>query len=319
MHKRTSVFKHHPKTVAVIAVAGLLGLTILAALHHGEPTVKEIGVSRVVMSLDGTKIAYTKLGSGPPLVLVDGAFCYRENGPSAQLAPQLAKHFTVFIYDRRGRGQSQNAQPYAIAREVEDLGAIIDGAGGSAFVLGMSSGGALALQAIASGAKVTRLAMYEPPYIVEKGRPRSFVGARKRLQELISSGDRAGAVRLFMTEIYGAPSAFVFIMPVIMRGAWKRNESVAQTLGYDLTLLDDWSVLAERRQSVAIPTLVIGGENSPKVLRDAVSTVASALPNARPIILKGQNHDISATVVVPILVDFFNSGQPLAGSRPVSQ
>jgi pimeloyl-ACP methyl ester carboxylesterase len=307
--------KHRRKTIGVlVGLLLLLGVATIYILRSGESTVRDQGTNGVTISDDGTRIAFTKLGSGPQLILVDGAFCYRDNGPARQLAPLLAEHFTVFIYDRRGRGESGNTPPYAVAREVEDLRSLVKEAGGSVFVLGISSGGALALQALAGGVNITRLAMYEPPYIVENGRGRSFVTARRRLDELVSTGDRAGAVKLFMTDIYGAPRAFVFAMPFIMRSAWKRNQSVAPTLEYDLLILEDWSVLADRKGLITIPTLVIGGEKSPKALRAAVNTVATALPNARSLYLKGQNHNISPRVA-PVLVGFFKNEQPAHAAR----
>lgn len=303
------------KRFAALVSFTLIGLATIGVLRQGESTVKDKGTNLVTISNDGTRIAFTKIGSGPALILVDGAFCYRENGPSAQLALLLARYFTVFTYDRRGRGESSNTAPYAIAREVEDLGSLVNEAGGTAFVVGISSGGALALQAVASGVDVTRLAMYEPPYIVENGIPRSYKAAKRRLEELLSAGDRAGAVRFFLTEIYGAPTAFVYMMPFIMRSAWKRNESVAPTVGYDLAVLEDWTVLTDRRASIAIPTLVVGGEKSPQTLRVAVKTVATALPNAHSQYLKGQNHNISAAALAPVLVDFFQLEQSSRASK----
>jgi pimeloyl-ACP methyl ester carboxylesterase len=309
----TSILWDGRKRIAVLVSLTLIGLATIGVLRLGESTVKDKGTNLVTISKDGTKIAFTKMGSGPALILVDGAFCYRENGPSAQLALLLARNFTVFTYDRRGRGESRDTAPYAIAREVEDLGSLVNEAGGAAFVVGISSGGALALQAVTSGVTITRLAMYEPPYIVENGIPRSYKAAKTHLEDLLSAGDRAGAVRFFLTEIYGAPRTFVYMMPLIMRSAWKRNESVAPTLSYDLTLLEDWTVLTDRRASIAIPTLVVGGEKSPQTLRVAVNTVTTALPNAHSQYLKGQNHNISAAAVAPVLVDFFQSEQ---SSRP---
>src|SRR5579864_7438773 len=140
-------------SVALVFVA----LTTAFILRPDGPTVKEAGVNRTTTSGDGTTIAYTKLGSGPPLILVDGAFCYRENGPSSKLAPLLAEHFTVFAYDRRGRGASGDAPEYAIEREVDDLRSIVKEAGGSAFAVGVSSGGALALQAAVRGVSLKGL------------------------------------------------------------------------------------------------------------------------------------------------------------------
>jgi pimeloyl-ACP methyl ester carboxylesterase len=264
---------------------------------------------------DGTTIAYTKLGSGPSLILVDGAFCYRENGPASQLAPLLAQHFTVFAYDRRGRGASGDAPEYAIEREVDDLRSIVREAGGSALAVGISSGGALALQAAARGVSLKGLALYEPPFIEEDGHPHSFDIQKRRLEQFISAGDRAGAVRFFITDVYGAPRPFVAVMPFVMRSAWKKNLSVAHTLPYDLTLLEDWSVLRDRSRSVTIPTLVIGGEKSPAPLKGAVATVAGALPNAQRMYLPGQDHNFSAPAVAPVIFEFFTkTPRPSAGT-----
>jgi pimeloyl-ACP methyl ester carboxylesterase len=293
---------------ALLATAVLLALGGFLLRPHA-PMVSEMGMNRTTTSDDGTTIAYTKLGAGPPLILVDGAFCYRENGPASQLAPLLAEHFTVFAYDRRGRGLSGDGPVYSIEREVEDLRSLVREAGGAAFAVGLSSGGALALQAAARGVNVTRLALYEPPYIEDRGQPRLYEIHRKRLRELVSEGNRAGAVRYFMTNIYGAPTAFVAVMPIVMRAAWKKNQGVAHTLEYDLTLLEDWSVLQDRSRLVTIPTLVVGGEKSPRPLQHAVATVASALPNARRLYLKGADHNISASAVAPIVAEFFSLRQ----------
>jgi pimeloyl-ACP methyl ester carboxylesterase len=295
------------KRVSVLVAFLLLALAATFVLQPDSPTVKEMGMNRTTASDDGTTIAFTKLGSGPALILVDGAFCYRENGPASQLAPLLAKHFTVFSYDRRGRGTSGDAPVYRIEREVEDLRSLVREAGGSAVAVAISSGGALALQAAARGVSLQGLVLYEPPFIGEDGHPPSFDMQKRRLNELVSAGDRAGAVRFFMTNIYGAPRAFVAVMPIIMRSAWKKNQSVAHALVYDLTLLEDWSVLRERSKSVTVPTLVVGGVRSPAPLKDAVASVARALPNARSMYLNGQDHNFSASVVAPVVVEFFST------------
>jgi pimeloyl-ACP methyl ester carboxylesterase len=295
------------KRISVVAALVLLALATGFVLRPDGPTVKEVGMNRTMTSGDGTTIAYTKLGSGPPLILVDGAFCYRENGPASQLAPLLAKHFTVFAYDRRGRGGSGDAPVYAIEREVDDLRSLVREAGGSAFAVGISSGGALALQAAARGVSLKGLVLYEPPFIEDGGHPRSFETQKNRLEQFLAAGDRAGAVRFFLTDVYGAPKPFVAAMPLIMRSSWKKNQSVAHTLPYDLTLLEDWSVLRDRSRSVSIPTLVVGGDRSPTSLKDAVATVANALPNARRESLRGQDHNVSAPVVEPVITKFFNT------------
>jgi pimeloyl-ACP methyl ester carboxylesterase len=268
---------------------------------------KSTGENRTTTSRDGTIIAFTKTGSGPPLIIVDGAFCYRENGPATELASQLARHFTVFTYDRRGRGESGDTAPYAVGREIDDLRAVAREAGAGPFVVGISSGGALILQAVASGVSVRGKALYEPPYLAGDNGPHSFAEAKIRLQSLVSAGDRGGAVSFFMTDVYGAPRAFVFAMPFLMPNAWKRNKLVVHTLPYDLTILDDRSVLNERSSSIFVPTLVIGGDKSPKVLRDAVTAVANALPNGQSRFLSGQDHNISSRALAPVLFEYFGT------------
>jgi pimeloyl-ACP methyl ester carboxylesterase len=295
------------KRISVLVALILAALATAYVRRPDGPTVKEAGMNRTTTSADGTTIAYTKLGSGPPLILVDGAFCYRENGPSSQLAPLLAQHFTVLAYDRRGRGGSGDAPVYAIDREVDDLRSLVREAGGSAFAVGVSSGGALALQAAARGVNLKGLVLYEPPFIRQDGHSPSFDLQKSRLDQFVAAGDRAGAVRFFMTDIYGAPKPFVALMPLIMRNAWKKNQTVAHTLPYDLRLMEDWSVLHDRRRLVAVPILVMGGEKSPAPLKDAVATVASALPNARRMYLPGQNHNFSAPAVAPAIVEFFRT------------
>lgn len=284
----------------------LFAIPFFVILHTREKTMQSLGENRVTISRDGTRIAFTKVGSGPPVVLVDGAFCYRELGPAPELAPLLAQHFTVFVYDRRGRGKSGDNPPYAIEREIDDLRAVVDEAGGTADVVGVSSGAALAVQAVANGVKVKRLVLYEPPYVTNGNQPKSQEDPKTHIQQLASAGDRAGAVKYFLADVVGLPRGIVFAMPLLMRSNWKKMEKVAQTLPYDLTILDDRSVLMERSASISVPTLVLGGEKSPVVLRDAVSAVAKALPNARSQFLAGQDHNLSAPIVAPLVVDFFN-------------
>ena len=290
--------------ILVVCLLVLL-IGVLWAPWTGERSLKPIGKTEFVTSRDGTRIAYTKLGSGPPLILVDGAFCYRGNGPAPELAPVLAKDFTVYAYDRRGRGESGNSSAYTIEREIEDLQAVAEVAGDAPFVVGISSGAGLALQAAASGVRMRKLALYEPPYGDDSTRPVPLETARAHLNDLIQANDRSGAVRYFMTDVFGAPKAFVFVMPLFMRDSWKRNELVAHTLPYDLSILEDESVLTSRSAEIVLPVLVVGGDKSPQPLRDAVARVAKALPQGTSRFLPGQTHMLSAAAFAPVVTEFF--------------
>ena len=294
------------KRITVVVIVAIVMFGVLAIRYSGGRTVKSTGENRTTTSRDGTIIAFTERGSGPPLIIVDGAFCYRENGPATELASVLTQHFTVFTYDRRGRGESGDIAPYAVEREIEDLQAIANQAGAPPFALGISSGGALILQAVASGVGVRKIALYEPPYVTN-GKANSVEDTKNRLQTFVSTGDRAGAVSFFMTDVYGAPRAFVFAMPLLMPNAWKRNKLIANTLLYDLTILGDRSVLNERSSAISVPTLVVGGEKSPTELRNAVEGVTAALPNAQSRFLSGQDHNISSQALAPVLFEYFGT------------
>ena len=295
------------KRIVIVTILAGAVFGVLAIRYSGGRSVTLTGDNHTTTSRDGTIIAFTKRGSGPPLIIVDGAFCYRENGPATELALLLAQQFTVFTYDRRGRGRSGDSAPYAIAHEIDDLRAVSEQTGGAPYILGISSGAALSLQAVASGVDVKKVALYEPPYLSDSNGPRSFENVKTHLQSLVSAGDRAGAVRFFMTDIYGAPRAFAWAMPLLMPSAWKRNKLVVHTSPYDLTILQERSVLNERRTSISVPALVIGGEKSPKDLRDAVAAVAHALPNGRSRFLPGQDHNISGPALLPVLFEFFGT------------
>lgn len=257
-----------------------------------------------VMSNDGTVIAFDRSGQGPAVILVGGAFQYRAiDPPTAQLAALLAQHFTVFHYDRRGRGESGDTQPYAVEREVEDLEALIHEAGGSAFVFGMSSGGVLALEAAARGLAITKLAAYELPF--NFGDEHARQAAERYTQQmaaLLNEGRRGDAVALAMTT-WGAPPEAI----AGMRQApiWPLFEAVAPTLAYDDAIMGDGSVPTARLASITVPTLVIDGGASPAFMHNAAQATAHALPNGQRRTLEGQTHDVAPQVLAPVLVEFF--------------
>lgn len=261
-----------------------------------------------VTSRDGTKIAYTKAGQGPALIFVDGALCYREFGMSKSFCEQLAQNFTVISYDRRGRGESGDAATYAVGREVDDIAALIEAAGGSACVFGASSGAALALESANSGLPITRLAIYEPPFIVDNSRTPTPDDFLDQLRAKLAAGRRGDAVKLFM-QFVQVPAFFIAIMRLMP--AWSKLKAVAHTLPYDITIVQDHQrgkpLPAGRWANVKIPTLVADGSKSPQWMRNGVYAVASAIPSAQYRTLKDQTHMVKAGVLVPVLNEFFQS------------
>jgi pimeloyl-ACP methyl ester carboxylesterase len=258
---------------------------------------------RKVRSHDGTPIAFEQSGQGPPVILVGSAF--NDRSGTAPLAAALAARCTVFNYDRRGRGDSGDTAPYAVAREVEDLDTLIAQAGGSAAVFAHSSGAVLALHAAAHGLAITKLALYEPPFLVDDSRPRPPADLPKQLAELIAAGRRGDAVELYQTKAVGIPADVV----AQLRHAPFRPalEAIAHTLVYDATIIGDLTFPTELVASIATPTLVIDGENSMPMLHNAARVLADTLPNGRRCTLAGQTHEISPAATAPVLGDFFSS------------
>jgi pimeloyl-ACP methyl ester carboxylesterase len=259
---------------------------------------------KTVTSADGTTIAFERFGSGPPLIMVSAAFNTR-SGSTEQLAVALQDRFTVLNYDRRGRGDSGDTAPYAVEREIEDIAALIALAGGSSAVFGHSSGATLALLAAAHGSAISKLALYEPPFLVDESRPPLAADFPERLAALVAAGRRGDAVELYQTEGVGIPEAFV----AQMRSAPFRAgmEAIAHTLVYDATIVGDLKLPTELIASVTTLTLVIDGENSPPMLRNAVGAVSETLPNGRRVTLAGQTHDISPEVTAAALAEFLSS------------
>src|SRR2546426_7946181 len=203
------------------------------------------------VSKDGTRIAYERAGTGPPVILVDGAFCSRSFGPMPKLAPLLARSFTVFMYDRRGRGDSGDTAPYAVEREIDDLDALIREAGGSAFVYAMSSGAALALEAAASRLSIKKLALYEAPFMV--GTPAHVPPGdpQSQLVRLIAEGRRGDAVKYYMKDIMGMPALLVMLFRVLPM--WSKLKAVAPSLPYDSAIMGDFSLPTRRRAALGAP------------------------------------------------------------------
>jgi pimeloyl-ACP methyl ester carboxylesterase len=262
-------------------------------------------MAHTLSSRDGTTIAYDSQGEGPALILVDGALTVHSAGSGAELAKLLAPHLTVYGFDRRGRGHSGDTLPYAVDREIDDIEALIDHAGGSAFLYGHSSGGPLAMRAaIRLGGKVGRLAMYEAPYNNDPGAQESWSQYLRRLSEALAEGRRGDAVALFMRFV-GMPAEQV----EGMRRApfWPGMEAVAPTLAYDHAAIlgEPWSVPAELASQVPVPTLVMSGDAGLPFMPDAARVLSQAIPQGQLRMLAGQTHEVKPDVLAPVLVEFF--------------
>ena len=256
-------------------------------------------------SNDGTRIAYDKTGQGPALILVAGAF--QDRMAMGAYAELLSERFTVYNYDRRGRGESGDTQPYAVEREIEDIDALIEAAGGSAFVFGGSSGGVLILDAAAHGSKITKLAVYEPPFVVDDSRDPVPENIVDQLKDLIASGRRGDAAETFMTKGSLMPADMVTGMRT--QPFWPSVEAVAHTLVYDATIMEGTMrgapLPVDRWADVTIPTLVIYGDAGPAWSRNAAEALVDLFPQAERRTLEGQFHDLTPDALTPVLEKFF--------------
>jgi pimeloyl-ACP methyl ester carboxylesterase len=250
-----------------------------------------------VTSSDGTSIAFERAGTGPALVVVDAAGNYRDFRPLRAPVERLAAHFTVYVYDRRGRGASTDTPPYAVQREVDDLAALIAEAGGSACVYAMSSGCLLALHAAAGGLAIPKLALFEPPI-----EPREHATGESEftaeLAGLVAAGRRRDAVEFFHRGI-GVPEEIIAQMTPAV---WAALEAVAHTLVYDCVISDATSLRLVR--SVTAPTLVVDSQGSGGELTGMAATVVEALPDGSHRSLAGAWHGVPDEVLAPVLAEF---------------
>jgi pimeloyl-ACP methyl ester carboxylesterase len=258
------------------------------------------------ISDDGTPIAYSVTGSGPLVVLVDGAMCHRALGPTAKLVPILSTDFTVVSYDRRARGESGNTTPYSVDRELEDLATVVAAAGdGPVMLLGMSSGAALALRAVSGGLPVTRLALFEPPFVGAGGPgalpPRD---AHEVLTGLIERGANGEAIAYFLTRIYGMPRVAVTMFR-LLRNTWTKTTATAPSLPHDLAIMGDWNPPIGLLADLDIPTVAICGEKSPAALRAAHAAVREANSAIAGAVLVRQGHNVSMKALATVVTGFF--------------
>jgi pimeloyl-ACP methyl ester carboxylesterase len=264
-----------------------------------------------VTSKDGAQIAFETAGHGPPLVIISGALSHRGLLRDDELVPRLAERFTVYTYDRRGRGASTDRTPYAVEREIEDLDALITHAGRPAFLYGVSSGAALALHAAAKlgPGKVARLALYEPPYGQE---PAAFATQKAGVARLVETGKPGDAAEFFMTEI-GTPREAIAGMK--RSPVWDEIKKIDFTLNYDFAILGDGTVPQDVTRAIAVPTLVMTGEKSMPFVHPAADQIAAEVRDAQRKTLAGQTHQVQARAVVPALLEFSSRGTALRAGR----
>jgi pimeloyl-ACP methyl ester carboxylesterase len=269
-----------------------------------------------VTSTDGTTIAFEREGDGPVVILINGALgdrrLDRRYKMMTALSDLLSPRYTVIDYDRRGRGDSNEAGPFAVEREIEDIAALIAATGGRASLFGFSSGGALALRAAAAGIGVERIAVYEPPFVVESADRRPPADYGRRIDDLIAADDRGGAVKHFMRNAMGMPAPVVTAMK-LMPG-WKDMTANAHTLRYD------WAALGEHNMqgvplrpaewsAVTMPALVVYGAKSPAGLQHGSRALAAVLPNAGLRALEGTGHRLKVKLLAPVLEEFLGADE----------
>jgi pimeloyl-ACP methyl ester carboxylesterase len=268
------------------------------------------------------------------LILVGGALSYRSFAGANELVGLLDEHFTVINYDRRGRGDSGDIQPYAVEREIEDIESLVDEAGGAAYLYGISSGAVLALEAAASlSTKVKKLAMFEPPFILDDSRPPVASDYVDSLNSAIAAGRPGDAVEIFMTKAILIPPEFVEMMRnppppgpdsvppadndadgAMQPPSWADMEKVAHTLVYDAAVMGDTQSgkplppdRIKRWSSATMPTLVMTGGESEPFFHNTAKVLVELLPNASHRLIEGQSHAVAPKALAPVLIDFFGS------------
>ncbi|PYE53235.1 alpha/beta fold hydrolase [Deinococcus yavapaiensis] len=259
--------------------------------------------TQTVTSHDGTRIAFDRSGTGSPVILVSGGSV--DHASTAPVAALLSTHFTVYNLHRRGRGASGDTAPYAVKREVEDIEAVLDAAGGSACLWGSSSGAVLALEAarLLPG-KIRKLALWEPPFVLDPAR-RPPADTARTFHDLVAQGRRGDAAEYFMKDVVGLPPEFV--ANARRQPWWPRQEALAHTLEYDATIMGDYGLPEERVRQVSTPTLVLDGGASFAFIQEAARAVAERLQNGQYRTLEGQTHDVDAKILAPALQEFFDT------------
>lgn len=261
-----------------------------------------------VTSKDGTKLAYDVVGQGPPLVYVMGATGTRRIQFSAAMRDELAKSFTLYFYDRRGRGESGDNSPtkYVVEREIEDLRVMCEAAGGNPYVVASSSGAALALLAAAAGVPMRMLVAHEPPYAVGEHAGSFDKDYQRNVTRLVAEGKDEEALKYFMRTV-GLPGFMVFLMRFMP--FWKDALAAAPSLPYDAAVMGDFAMPEKALRSIRVPTVVLAGGSTPPRLRAAADAAAKVIPGAKEVVVPKQNHGIKPAALRGALVECFGMGR----------
>jgi pimeloyl-ACP methyl ester carboxylesterase len=260
---------------------------------------------QTVISKDGTIIAYERLGSGPPVILIGGALVDRSG--HTKLAKLLSTDFTVYNYDRRGRGDSEDSELYTVDREVEDIEALLQEAGGSVYVYGISSGACLAMEAAAAiGDGIKKLAIYEAPYDEAEGAANLWKEYRRKLNELLAADRLGAAVELHMKTV-GASDVSIFGMKLLP--GWSKMKELAPTIAYDVAVVgEDRSIPVRKFSTIQAATLVMDGsasQASMPFMRMSADKLAKTIPHAQRYTVEGEGHNIDDKTIAHLLKDFF--------------
>lgn len=254
-----------------------------------------------VLSKDETEIAYDNYGKGPPLIYITGAICHRSFFPVKKDVEILSEKFTVYNYDRRGRGDSGNAPVYSLKSEVEDIEALINAAGGSSYILGHSSGAVLALEAaLQIPNKVLKVVAHDVSYVFDDQEKLEYSELYRQIQSLIEKKENSKAIKTFLLGI-GMPKLFVYLLPIIP--GWKKIKDLAPTLEYDLFLTCDKPPL-EHLSKIKVPTNILYGEKCPRGMHEVSKQIARVIPNCQLNEMQGQNHMADTKVVLEFISDF---------------
>lgn len=281
----------------------LTSVTIAVTSAACNTVTNEINTYEKVISRDGTAIAFEKKGSGPPLIFITGAICHRKFQPIIDDTKILSKAFTVYNYDRRGRGDSGDTETYSVQSEVEDIEALIDSAGGSAYIYGHSSGAILAMEtALKIPSKIKKIYIYDPPYVSNEKEYQEYQTTKEKIKTFLVEGKNSKAISEFLVSI-GMPKIFTFFLP--LTPGWKRTVQLAPTLLYDITLTENQAPV-KKLAEIKVPICIAYGEESPNELKIVSNLLNQTIQSSELQSFPKQDHMVDTKILLPKMIQYFN-------------